>query len=124
MASSVESLVERVLGELHRIVQTETVIGQPFQAGDLTIIPVSKISFGFGAGGRPEGKGQSGTGGGANIEPIAFLIVDANGKVQVASIGEPEASWGQVIGLVPEAIAKIKNFIHKNKEQDAKAAGD
>ena len=82
MASSVESLVERVLGELHRIVQTETVIGQPFQAGDLTIIPVSKISFGFGAGGGQEGKGQSGTGGGANIEPIAFLIVDADGRVQ------------------------------------------
>ena len=77
MASSVETLVERVLGELHRIVQTETVIGEPFQAGDLTIIPVSKISFGFGAGGGLEGKGQSGTGGGANIEPIAFLIVDA-----------------------------------------------
>ena len=56
MASSVESLVERVLGELHRIVQTETVIGQPFQSGDLTIIPVSKISFGFGAGGGLEGK--------------------------------------------------------------------
>ncbi|MYI63901.1 MAG: sporulation protein, partial [Gemmatimonadetes bacterium] len=54
MASSVESLVERVLGELHRIVQTETVIGQPFQSGDLTIIPVSKISFGFGAGGGLE----------------------------------------------------------------------
>ena len=105
MASSVESLVERVLGELHRIVQTETVIGQPFQSGDLTIIPVSKISFGFGAGGGLEGKGQSGTGGGANIEPIAFLIVDADGRVQVASIGDQEAGWSQIIALVPEAIA-------------------
>ena len=119
MASSVESLVERVLGELHRIVQTETVIGQPFQSGDLTIIPVSKISFGFGAGGGLEGKGHSGTGGGANIEPIAFLIVDADGKVQVASIGDQEAGWGQIVGLVPEAIAKIKQFVSKNK--DAKA---
>ena len=66
MSSSVETLIERVLGELHRIVQTETVIGTPVQAGDLTLIPVSKISFGFGAGGGQEGKGQSGTGGGAN----------------------------------------------------------
>ena len=54
MTSSVETLIERVLGELHRIVQTETVIGTPVQAGDLTIIPVSKISFGFGAGGGRE----------------------------------------------------------------------
>ena len=118
MASSVESLVERVLGELHRIVQTETVIGQPFQSGDLTIIPVSKISFGFGAGGGQEGKGQSGTGGGANIEPIAFLIVDADGRVQVAAIGDQEAGWGQLIGLVPEAIGKIKKFVRKNKDKD------
>jgi len=124
MASSVESLVERVLGELHRIVQTETVIGQPFQSGDLTIIPVSKISFGFGAGGGLEGKGQSGTGGGANIEPIAFLIVDADGRVQVASIGDQEAGWSQIIALVPEAIAKIKKFVSKNKEKDAKAEAE
>ena len=122
MASSVESLVERVLGELHRIVQTETVIGQPFQSGDITIIPVSKISFGFGAGGGLEGKGQGGTGGGANIEPIAFLIVDADGGVQVVSIGEQDAGWGQIIGLVPEAIAKIKKFVSKDK--DAKAECD
>ena len=126
MASSVETLVERVLGELHRIVQTETVIGEPFQAGDLTIIPVSKISFGFGAGGGLEGKGQSGTGGGANIEPIAFLIVDANGKVQVASIGDQDAGWSQIIGLVPEAIDKIKKFVSKkkDKEKDTKDEDD
>ena len=50
MPSSVENLIERVMGELHRIVQTETVVGDPVQAGELTIIPVSKISFGFAAG--------------------------------------------------------------------------
>ena len=124
MASSVESLVERVLGELHRIVQTETVIGQPFQAGNLTIIPVSKISVGFAAGGGLEGKGQSGTGGGANIEPIAFLIVDADGRVQVASIGDQEAGWGHIVGLVPEAIAKLKKFVDKKKGKDAEAERD
>ena len=46
MASSVESLIERVMGELHSIVQTRTVVGEPGKAGDLTLIPVSKISFG------------------------------------------------------------------------------
>ena len=59
MPSSVENLIERVMGELHRIVQTETVVGDPVQAGELTIIPVSKISFGFAAGGGQENKGQS-----------------------------------------------------------------
>ena len=119
MASSVESLIERVLGELHRIVQTETVIGQPVQSGDLTIIPVSKISFGFGAGGGQEGKGQSGTGGGASVEPIAFLIVDAAGKVQIMTLTDKEVGWGQLVSLVPEAVDKIKQFVGKKQDDEA-----
>ena len=119
MASSVESLIERVLGELHRIVQTETVVGQPVQSGDLTIIPVSKISFGFGAGGGQEGKGQSGTGGGASVEPIAFLIVDAAGKVQIMTLTDKEVGWGQLVSLVPEAVDKIKQFVGKKQDDEA-----
>lgn len=118
MASSVESLIERVLGELHRIVQTETVIGQPVQSGDLTIIPVSKISFGFGAGGGQEGKGQSGTGGGASVEPIAFLIIDAAGKVQIMTLTDKEVGWGQLVGLVPDAVDKIKQFVGKKQDDE------
>ena len=118
MASSVETLIERVLGELHRIVQTETVVGQPVQAGNLTIIPVSKISFGFGAGGGQEGKGQSGTGGGASVEPIAFLIIDADGKVQIMTLNDKEVGWGQLVGLVPDAVDTIKNFIGKKQGEE------
>ena len=125
MASSVETLIERVLGELHRIVQTETVVGRPVQAGDLTIIPVSKISFGFGAGGAQEGKGQSGTGGGGSVEPIAFLIVDANGKVQIMTLNDKEVGWGQLVGLVPDAVDKIKQFVGKKQDdQEAEKTAD
>ena len=127
MSSSVETLIERVLGELHRIVQTETVIGTPVQAGELTIIPVSKISFGFGAGGDQAGTGQSGTGGGASVEPIAFLIVDASGKVQIMTLTDKEVGWGQIAALVPEAVDKIKQFVGKKdgaKENAAEAADE
>ncbi len=127
MTSSVEILIERVLGELHRIVQTETVIGTPVQAGELTIIPVSKISFGFGAGGGQAGTGQSGTGGGASVEPIAFLIVDASGKVQIMTLTDKEVGWGQIAALVPEAVDKIKQFVGKKdgaKENAAEAADE
>ena len=121
MSSSVETLIERVLGELHRIVQTETVIGTPVQAGDLTLIPVSKISFGFGAGGGQEGKGQSGTGGGASVEPIAFLIVDASGKVQIMTLADKEVGWGQIAALVPEAVEKMRKFVGKNDSEEETA---
>lgn len=122
MPSSVETLIEKVMGELHRIVQTETVVGEPVQAGNVTLIPVSKISFGFGAGGQ-EGKGQSGTGGGATVEPIAFVVIDAEGRVQIMNLKDKEASLGQLVGLVPDALAKIRKFMGK-KKKDGDEGGD
>jgi len=116
MASSVEALIERVMGELHRIVQTQTVVGEPVQAGGITLIPVSKISFGFGAGGGLEGKGQSGTGGGATVEPIAFVVIDAEGSAQLLTFKEKEINWSQLVGLMPDAIGKIKSFVSKDKK--------
>ncbi|MGY8822840.1 MAG: GerW family sporulation protein [Candidatus Latescibacterota bacterium] len=118
MPSSVEDLIERVMGELHRIVQTETVVGDPVQAGDLTIIPVSKISFGFAAGGGQENKGQSGTGGGASVEPIAFLVIDSSGKVQIMTLNDKEVGWGQLAELVPDALGKLKRFVDKKTSKD------
>jgi len=118
MTASVETLVERVMGELHRIVQTRTVVGEPVQAGQVTLIPVSKLSFGFGAGGGQEGKGQSGTGGGASVEPIGFVVIDENGKTQILTMHEKEASWGQLVELMPDAIAKVKGFVAKGKKAE------
>ena len=119
MSSSVETLIERVMGELHRIVQTETVVGEPVKAGDVTLIPVSKISFGFGGGGGQEGKGQSGTGGGAMVEPIAFVVIDADGKTQILTLKDKEVGLGQLVELMPEAIDKIKKFVGRKKKGKA-----
>ena len=121
---SVENLIERVMGELHRIVQTETVIGEPVQAGELTIIPVSKISFGFAAGGGQDDKGQSGTGGGASVEPIAFLVIDGHGKVQIMTLTDKEIGWGQLAELVPDALGKIKRFVDKKRGDGKEDEGE
>ena len=121
MSSTLESLTERVLNELHRIIKTETVVGDPVKAGDLTLIPVSKISFGFGAGsGQNRGKGQGGTGGGASVEPIAFVVINADGEVRILPLHEKEPALGHLVELVPEALAKVRKFVgkKKNKEED------
>ena len=114
MATSLESLVQRVLGELHHIVQTQTVVGEPVSAGPVTLIPVSKISMGFGAGGG-EGKQYAGTGGGASVEPIGFIVVHEDGKVEMMTLKEKEVSWGQLVEMVPDAVAKIKGFVDKRR---------
>jgi uncharacterized spore protein YtfJ len=120
MPSSVETLIERVMGELHRIVRTETVVGEPVKAGEITLIPVSKISFGFGAGSSPEGKGPSGagTGGGATVEPIAFVVIDAQSKVQILPLKEQDVNLGSLFKYMPEVMAKIKKFVEKKKKEE------
>jgi uncharacterized spore protein YtfJ len=115
MPANLESLIERVMGELHRIVRTETVVGEPVNAGGLTLIPVSKISFGFGAGGGKEDQAKGGAGGGATVEPIAFVVIDAEGKASIMTLNEKEANWGQLVELMPDALAKIKRFVGRNK---------
>ena len=123
MASYVEGLIERVLGELHHLVKTETVVGEPVIVGDLTLIPVSKISFGFGAGGGgQDGKGQSGTGGGATVEPIAFLMIDGDGKAQILPLQDKEGGLGHLVDLMPEALAKVKQFVGRKKKEPADAS--
>jgi uncharacterized spore protein YtfJ len=121
MASSVDSLIERVLGELKDIVQTRTVVGEPVTAGTVTLIPVSKISLGFAAGGGTEGGGRSGTGGGATVEPIGFVVIDGDGKVQVMTLKEKEISWGQLVELVPGAVSKVKSFVDRRRAEDDSA---
>ena len=115
----IEQIIERVMGELHQIMKTETVIGKPLQAGNVTIIPVSKISFGFAAGSGKKDHSQSGTGGGATVEPIAFLIIDENGKIQITPVGDKEVTLGQLVELVPEAVDKIKRFVEKRRRSDS-----
>ena len=125
MTAPLESLIERVLGELHRMVKTETIVGEPVEAGEVTLIPVSKISFGFGAGGGSEGgKGQSGTGGGASVEPIAFVVVHPDGKTQILPIGDKEGGLGQLAQLMPEALSKVKKFMAKKKEKSGDEGED
>ena len=110
---SVDELIRTLLGEFQQIVKTETVVGEPVIVGDVTIIPVSKVSFGFGAGGSG-GKGEksgggSGTGGGATLEPLAFLVVK-DGKVQLLPLKEKEGSLSKLLELVPDLYSKVREF--------------
>ena len=76
---NVAEAAKLVMEQIKETVRSETVIGTPVQAEDSVIIPVSRVSFGFGAGGGEKDeagkKSGMGTGGGASIEPVAFVVV-------------------------------------------------
>ena len=80
----VENLVKTTLGEIEKVLNTRTVVGEPITIEGVTLIPLISIGFGFGAGGgsgrgeaKQKGEGAGGgTGGGAWVRPKAVIIID------------------------------------------------
>ena len=114
---AIEDVVRTMLHELREIVKTETVVGEPVVTGDVTIIPVSKISFGFGAGGSQSEKddGGSGTGGGGSVQPVAFIVIQ-KGKTQLLALDDKSMSIGDLLKYAPGLFEKIKAFKDKRKK--------
>jgi uncharacterized spore protein YtfJ len=120
--------LETILGRLKHIVTTETVVGQPIALGEVSVLPIVKISVGFAAGGG-EGKGDSaqpitgaggGGGGGASITPIGFIVWDGQ-KVQFVGLGGKN-KIESLVEAVPELLQKFG--IGKKKEEKAGASAE
>lgn len=118
---SVDKLISAVMAELKQIVKTETVVGEPVRVEGTVIIPVSKVSFGFGAGGGGGEEGGGGTGGGVSIEPVAFVVL-TEGKAHLLSLKGKEISLGKVFELVPDLIGKFMGGKDKSKEEKEEKA--
>ena len=125
----VEDLLKTITEEITNMVSTKTVIGEHIIVEGKTIIPVTKVSFGFGSGGG-EGKkkaGEEGTGGGggggASIQPVAFLVVTAE-DVQLFSI-KGKGTLAQLAETMPEMMEKYKSMVEeKSKEKTGETKTD
>ena len=74
--ADLENLVKTTLGELKEMARAQSVVGDPVEVGDTTVIPLVKTGFGFGGGGaQDKDGGRSGTGGGGGVQPVAVLVV-------------------------------------------------
>ncbi len=114
-------IIKTAMDQIQIISKTETVIGEPIQAGEVTLIPVSRLSVGFAAGGGDGGKSEkygsgAGTGGGININPVAFISVCGE-KVQVHPISASDSiSLSQLLSAAPELFSKISKYFKKKDE--------
>lgn len=115
----ITDVVKVVMEQIKETVRSETVVGTPVQAEDSVIIPVSRVSFGFGAGGgnkgEPGNQGGMGAGGGATVEPVAFVVV-SKGKAQLLPLKSREATLTRLIDLIPSIIDLAKGI--RTKEPD------
>jgi uncharacterized spore protein YtfJ len=84
------------------------VFGEPFISGKTTIIPVSKISCGFAAGGSGKKEGGAATGGGVQIIPVALITIVGDSNVKVHSIDPNDNNVGmKLLGIAPDIIEKM-----------------
>ena len=124
----IEGLMDVTLEKIKSMVDSNTIIGNPINMPDGTLIrPVSKVSFGFATGGSDfpskTSKQLFGGGGGAgvSISPIAFLVVRGN-SVRMLQLADTSNSVDRAIGMMPEMVDKVADLFGKNKKNDTGAA--
>ena len=131
----IEGLMITAMNSIQDMVDVNTIIGEPIETNtNVIIIPISKVSFGFAAGGS-EFKGETineysrkdeeeqvqyrlpfggGSGAGVNISPIAFLVVQAN-NVKLLPVSHSSAV-DKLLDYMPDAIEKVNNLINKQMQ--------
>ncbi len=95
--NDIESLFGKAIGEIERMLNTRTVVGEPITVEGATLIPLISVGFGFGVGageGKDPVKGAGsggGTGAGGGVKPVALIVIDKDG-VRVEPIKGATAS--------------------------------
>lgn len=118
----INNLMENTLAKLRDMVDVSTIIGEPMVTGGVTLIPVSRISYGFGSGGTDLPTKQSnelfggGGGGGVTISPIAFIVIE-NGKTRMMQINNYTSSADRAIAMIPELVDKVTELLKADKKE-------
>ncbi|MBE6940505.1 MAG: sporulation protein YtfJ [Ruminococcaceae bacterium] len=123
--NTLAEMMETSMQKIHEMVDSNTIIGEPIVTADgVTLIPVSRMSFGFGCGGSDYGKQPAGnkfgggTGAGVHVEPVAFLVVK-DGVTRVLPVAVPAVGTvDRVIEMVPQVLDRVENFIDKRKAKE------
>lgn len=128
-------MMQESMAKVREMVDTNTIVGQPIQTPDgVTLIPISRVSIGFGGGGAAFGNKNNenadnlgaGIGSGVRIEPVAFLIVK-DGITRIMPVAIPAMNTvDRVVEMVPEVMDRVTNFIndHQKKKEDTAQASE
>lgn len=123
----VQDVLKQFAEDLRQFANTETIFGQPIELQGNTIIPVCKLSIGYGGGGgeggeeeKTSGKGSgAGAGGGVKLEPAA-LIIAREGEVSVVGIWAKGSTLEALLEMIPETVEKLMKAKGIEKEGEEK----
>ena len=120
--NSIKGIMDITMDKLRAMVDANTIIGDPIVVGDITLIPVSKVSFGVATGGSDfPSKTQSGLfggGGGAGVtlSPVAFIAINGQ-SVKMMPVYNEMTSVDKAISMAPEVLEKAKEIFSKDKKE-------
>lgn len=123
------NMMDTTMSKIREMIGANAIVGDPIQAGDgVTILPISKVTFGFAGGGSdfvPKGGTQrenpfgGGSGAGVTITPIAFLIVRGD-NVRMLPISMPaDSTVDRLIEQLPDLLDKVSDYLDKRKAKTA-----
>ena len=126
---SASGILGTTIEKIRDLVDVSTIIGDPmYLEGGMTIIPVSKVTYGFASGGSdfPSKTNAQlfggGGGAGVTITPVAFLIV-SDGEVTLKHITAYDNAAERVVNRVPEMFDKVTSVVNKTiKKKEAQQA--
>ncbi len=127
----IKNLMSETMEKIKSMVDVNTIIGKPIQAGGTTIIPVSKVTFGFGTGGTDFQSKNSkdtsplcfggGGGAGVTVSPVCFLVVTSDGDARVLPLNaQAETTADRLVEMLPSAINKFSSFMENKNKTDEK----
>lgn len=120
--NSVSELMETTMTKIREMVDSNSVIGEPITTPDgVTLIPVSRVSLGFGSGGgtydQTSERFGGGGGAGVKIDPVAFLVIK-DGQTRMVPVAVPAtATVDRVLEMAPQLIDRVEGFVNKKKEE-------
>ena len=127
MSQNLPNMLENTIAKIREMVDVNSVIGEPITAGGVTIIPISKVSVGFGGGGsdyaakngtKAEYPFGGGVGGGVKVTPVAFLIIK-EGSVRMLPVATPaNTTADRLVEQVPDLLDKVSAFIESKTKKD------
>ena len=126
MSQKLPNMLDNTIAKIREMVDVNSVVGEPITTPDgVTIIPVSKVSVGFGGGGSDfstkngDNPFGGGVGAGVKVTPIAFLIIK-EGNVRMIPVATPaNTTADRIVEMVPDTLDKLTTFIDSKLEKKA-----
>ena len=124
--NSIQSIMETTLETIKNSIDSNTIVGNPIKAESSVIVPISKVTVGFGIGGGEYNKNSKvndnrdtnfagGSGGAITISPVAFVVVE-KGETRLISLEDNVNLVDNILTVTPRIIEKVQKILKRDSD--------